>query len=433
MPPHPRSPSARGAADLTSVFVDLSPLRASRDFRTLWAGLLVSTTGRQLTYVAVPYQVYVATHNNLAVGLLGLVQAVPLVAAGLYAGAAADRFDRRKVILAALCAQLLASLALLSLAVRGSPPIAALYAITAAAAAFVTLEQASRSASIPRLVGSARLAPALALFQLLVQFALVVGPAVAGLVIGALGLTWAYGIDAACYAVALLLVGRMAAQPALEGHTVQLGLRAPVEGLAFAWRRPVILACFGIDLNAMVFGMPRALFPALATGIFQVGAQGMGMLYAAPAGGALVTSVLSGWVGRARRQGRLVIVAVTIWGAAIAVFGLTRNFALALLCLAVAGAADMISAVFRNAILQLATPDRLRGRMSALHSMVVTSGPRLGDLEAGAVATLVNPVFSVVSGGVACVAGALLIAALVPPLRDSAAELADHRQVVDGG
>ena len=374
-------------------------------------------------------------------GLLGLFQAVPLVAAGLYAGALADRYDRRRVVLVALALQMLAAVLLTGLAHAGHSPLWALYAITAAAAAVVTAEVAARQAMIPRLVGARRLPAALSLFQLLTQFAQIAGPAAAGLLIAQLGLQWTYLANVACFLVALLLISRMGSMRPEAGHHVEMGLRAPREGLAFAWHRPVILASFGIDLVAMIFGMPRALFPALATGYFGVGPQGMGLLYAAPAAGALVASVFSGWVGRAQRQGLLVIWSVVAWGASITVFGLTgRAFALALLMLALAGAADLVSAVFRHTILQLATPDRLRGRTSALHTMVVTTGPRLGDLESGAVAAVTNPVFSVVSGGVACLVGAGLIALLMPALRrqrlgspGSAAELADDRQVVERG
>ncbi len=397
-------------------------------------------TGRQLTVVAVPYQVYVATHNNLAVGLLGLVQAAPLLGAGLYAGVIADRFDRRQVLLLSLSSQLLASLCLALLAVAGNAPLWTIYVITASSAALMTLEQSARAASIPRLVGTGRVASALSLYQLLVQAAQVIGPAAAGLVLGHLGLRWAYAADVACYAVALGFVGRMAAQPVNSGAAVKIDLRSPIEGLVFAWRKPALLGCFAIDLNAMIFGMPRALFPALATGTFHTGPQGMGLLYAAPAAGALVASVFSGWVQHARRQGLAVIFAVAGWGLAITVFGLSaRSFALGLVMLAVAGAFDMVSAVFRHTIVQLATPDHLRGRLSALNSMVVTSGPRLGDLESGAVAALTTPVISVVSGGLACLVGTVLIGALIPALRGqrlepaSAAELADNAQIVESG
>lgn len=380
-------------------------------------------TGRQITVVAVPYQVYLLTGSTLAVGLLGLVQAVPLIAAGLYAGSFADRFDRRLVMVASLTVLGLTSLALALGAATGRAQLWFIYAVTAAAAAVSTAEHAARSATVPRLVPPARLAAALSLTQVLFQFAFVVGPSAAGVIIAAAGLQSAYAIDVGCFAVALgcvLLLRPL--PPTTEGRGVVIGWRAPVEALAYARGNPVLLAIFAVDLNAMVFGMPRALFPALAAHLFRVGPQGLGLLYAAPGAGALAGSLLSGWVSRIRRQGVAVLWAVGAWGAAITLFGLAGSaFPLALGLLAVAGAADMVSAVFRHTIIQLSTPDRLRGRVSALNSMVVTAGPRLGDVEAGGVAALTSPVFSVVSGGILCLLGVAAIAALVPGLRRQAA------------
>jgi len=394
-------------------------------------------TGRQITLVAVPYQVYLLTGSTLAVRLLGLVQAVPLILAGLYAGALADRFDRRLVMLASLTVLGLTSLALAVAAAGDRAPLWFMYAVTAVAAAVSTAEHSARSATVPRLVDPRRLAAALSLTQVLFQFALVAGPSAAGLIIAAAGLQWAYGVDVACFAMALACVLLLRAlPPPPEGRAVVIGWRAPAEALATARHSPVLLSIFAVDLNAMVFGMPRALFPALAAHLFRAGPQGLGLLYAAPGAGALVGSLLSGWVSRTRRQGVAVLWAVAGWGAAITLFGLAAAIfpqapallslalvllPLALVLLAVAGAADMVSAVFRHTIIQLSTPDRLRGRVSALSSMVVTAGPRLGDVEAGAVAALTSPVFSVVSGGILCLVGVAAIAALVPALRRQAA------------
>jgi len=408
---------------LRGLFLDLGPLRESREFRLLWAGQLISTTGRQVTVVAIPYQIYVLTGSTLAVGLLGLAQAVPLVLAGLYAGALADRFDRRLVMLASLSVLGLTSLAL-ALAAGGHPAVWFIYALAAASAGVSTAEHSARSATVPRLVRPARLPAALTLTQVLFQFAAVAGPSAAGVVIAAAGLRWAYAIDVACFAAALgcvLLLRPLPPPP--EARSAVLGWRAPAEALRYARGNSVLLAIFVADLDAMVFGMPRALFPALAAHLFRVGPQGLGLLYAAPGVGALVGSLLSGWVSRIRRQGAAVLWAVAVWGAAITLFGFAGgSFALALLLLAVAGAADMISAVFRHTIIQLATPDRLRGRVSALNSMVVTAGPRLGDVEAGVVAALTSPVFSVISGGLLCLLGVAVIAARVPALRRQAAD-----------
>jgi MFS family permease len=387
-------------------------------FRLIWTGQLISMIGRQLTLVAVPYQVYQLTGSTLAVGLLGLVQAVPLVIAGLYSGSLADRFDRRRVMLGSQAVQAACSLLLFLGTTRGHPAVWFLYAVTAAAAPASTTEHAARSATTPRIVGPAKVASALSLNQVLFQFALVAGPSLAGVIIG-IDLRWAYLLDVICYAAAMATVARIPALPPLPGAPpVLMGLRAPVEGLAFAWRERVLFGIFAADLAAMVFGMPRALFPALAAHVFHVGPGGLGLLYAAPGAGALVGSIFTGGISRVRAQGLSIIWAVTAWGLAITAFGFAGGvFPLALVLLGVAGAADMVSAIFRGTVLQLVAPDHLRGRVSALNSMVVTVGPRLGDVEAGAVAAATSLFFSVVSGGVLCVVAIALIAWRVPELR----------------
>ena len=407
------------------VLVDLSPLREFPVFRLLWTGQLISMFGRQLTLVAVPYQVYLLTGSTLAVGLLGLVQAVPMVIAGLYSGALADRFDRRRVMLASQAVQGACSLLLFAGAARGHPPLWFIYAITAVSAPVSTAEHAARSATVPRLVGPAKVASAMSLNQLLFQLALVAGPSLAGVIIG-VDLRWAYLLDVVCFMAAFATVFRIPALPPLQGTPpVAMGLRAPAEGLAFAWHERVLFGIFAADLAAMVFGMPRALFPALAAHTFHVGPSGLGLLYAAPGGGALVGTFFTGGIARVRSQGMSIIWAVAAWGTAITAFGFTGGvFPVALVLLGAAGAADMVSAVFRGTVLQLVTPDHLRGRVSALNSMVVTVGPRLGDLESGAVAAATSPFFSVVSGGVLCLVSIALIAWRLPALRRRRPEVA---------
>jgi Major Facilitator Superfamily len=207
-------------------------------------------------------------------------------------------------------------------------------------------------------------------------------------------------------------------QPPTEPDAVARGWRAPAQAITYVRRNRLVASLFAADLVAMIFGMPTALFPALALSVLGIGASGLGLLYAAPAIGALAGSLVSGWIRRVRRQGMAVVIAIAVWGAAIAGFGLAgRALWIGLPLLALAGAGDLVSAIFRGTILQLTVPDGMRGRMSAFHMMVVTTGPRLGDLEAGAVAALVNPLFSVVSGGIACVAGIALLAMALPELR----------------
>jgi MFS family permease len=400
-----------------SLLVDVTPLRRSRDFRLLWLAQLATATGRQITIVAVPYQVYLLTHSSLMVGLLGVFQAVPIVLAGLYGGALADRLDRRRLQLAGKSAVALGSLALAAGALGLRAPVAFVYAVVTVTAAASTLDQSARMATVPRVVSRDLLPSAMSLSQVLFQSAAIVGPALAGLVISTAGLSWAYAVDVLGFSPAALLTWRLSPQPPPGGPPVVLGWRAPADAIRYVARNRLVAGLFASDLVAMIFGMPTAIFPALALGVLGIGARGLGLLYAAPAAGALVASLLSGWVRRVERQGRAVFVAIAVWGAAIAAFGLAgRSLWLALPMLALAGAADMVSAIFRGTILQLSIPDEMRGRMSAFHMMVVTTGQRLGDLEAGAVAAVAGPVFSVVSGGIACVVGVAALAALLPEM-----------------
>jgi hypothetical protein len=304
-------------------------------------------------------------------------------------------------------------------ALNGHPALWYLYLATAIGAGVGALNVAARSASVPNMVGPDLLPSAMALNQVLYTGSMVVGPAVAGVLLARFGLVWPYAVDVLTSATAVgsALLLRPLPPTRLEGESAPSGWRAVAEGFAYLRRRAVLVSTFLIDLDAMIFGMPRALFPVLALTVFHVGPRGLGLLYAAPAAGALFGALTTGWVGRIRRQGLAVIWAVVLWGAAITLFGLSgRLFPLALAFLFVAGAADVISAVFRGTILQLSVPDSLRGRLSAVHIMVVTGGPRLGDVEAGWVASLVSPWFSVVSGGVVCVVGAVALAWAIPQL-----------------
>jgi hypothetical protein len=401
------------------LLVDITPLRESRDFRLLWLSQLATTGGRQVVVVAVPYQVYLMTHSSLAVGLLGLFQAVPIVVTGLYGGALADRFDRRLLQLIGKSLVALASLALAisAIGLRGS--LWFIYLALAFSAGASTLDQSARAATVPRLVSPRLLPSALSLSQVLFQTASIVGPALAGLLLARASVSWAYAVDVACFVPGFALILRLSPQPPLADHGVVLGWRTPAEALRLVAGRRLLVGIFTSDLVAMIFGMPTAVFPALALSVLRIGAGGLGLLYAAPAAGALVGSLFSGWVRGVRRQGMAVFIAIAIWGVAIAGFGLAgKALWIGLPLLALAGGADLVSTIFRSTILQLSIPDAMRGRMSAFQMMVVTTGPRLGDLEAGAVAALVNPVFSVVSGGVACVVGIALLALALPEMRN---------------
>ncbi|MBI4261192.1 MAG: MFS transporter [Actinobacteria bacterium] len=395
----------------------MSPLRASRDYRLLWFGELISETGRQITLVAVFIQLTDLTGSPAAVGLVGLVQLVPLIVSTLWSGPLVDRMDRRKLLVVAQLGFATATLVLL-LGSLGRPPVGLVYGAAGLTALFSGLDSPTRSAMIPNLVGKERLPAAIALNQVMWNTTMIVGPAVAGIVIARLGLTWAYTIDLATFAATLGAAALMRPAPPRGEVGATRGLASIREGFAYLRGRRVLQSTFTIDIVAMVFGMPRALFAFLAVSQFRRGPEVVGALFSAIAVGALAGALTAGWVGRVRRQGLAVMWAVAVWGAAIAGFGLSGDrLWLALLLLAVAGGADVISAVFRSTILHLSVPDTLRGRLAGIHILVVTGGPRLGDLEAGIVAGLVSPTFSVVSGGVACIAGVGAIGLLVPQLR----------------
>lgn len=395
------------------LFADITPLRESPDFRRLYVGQLISFVGTQLTVVAVPYQVFQLTDSSLQVGLVSLAQLGPLIIGSLIGGAAADSIDRRRLLLWMQVVMAITSVGLALNAMLDAPMLWPIYVLTALAAGFSGVDRPARSAAIPNIVERRSLPAAYALWQILLQVGTVVGPALAGLLLAEYGLGAVYWLDVLTFAGAFVAVARMRPLPPQGGGT-KPGLASIVEGLRFLRGRRQLTGVFVIDLNAMIFGLPRALFPAMAERVFGGGAATYGLLNAAPGAGALIGAVTTGWVSRIHRQGLAVLVSVGVWGAAMIGFGVTSWLWLALLFLAVAGAADVISAVFRNTILQTSVPDSLRGRISSVQIAVVTGGPRLGDAEAGAVAALAGARFSVVSGGVACVLGVLAVAKWLP-------------------
>jgi MFS family permease len=403
---------------LGGLTVDVTPLRRSRELRLLIAGNVVSGLGTQAGLVALPYQVYVETRSALLTGLLGAAELGPLVAMTLLGGALADRHDRRRLLLADQVALVACSATLCALALAGHPPIAALYAVGALLAGFAALQNVARTAIVPNLVRPSEMPAALALTFGLFQLTMVLGPGLGGLLISASGVQGAYAADALSCLAMVAAAARMGPQPPSHASDEPPGaiLAAIGDGLRFVRSSSALLGSFAIDLAAMTFGMPRALFPVLAVSVYHAGAGGTGLLFAAVSAGATVAALTTRWLDAARRLGAITIGAVLAWGVAIAIAGLMPSIWPAAALLAAAGAADSVSAVCRSVINQSVTPDAMRGRMSSAFSLVVTSGPRLGDVEAGAVAALTSARFSVVSGGVACVAAALAIAAAFPAL-----------------
>ena len=400
---------------LRATAIDLRPLRECRDYRLLWSGQLVSALGRQITVVAIPFQVYALSRSTLAVGLIGAAQVVPFVGLSLFGGALADRVDRRRLLLATNSALALCSTALAIAALRGDPPAWYVVVVAACIAGLAAVDQPARTATIPNLVPRELLPAAIALSYGLFVLSVIAGPAAGGLVIAKLGLGPAYLTDVATYGVAIAAVLMLTPQPP-KGAIVEPQLRAIATGLRHLGDRPAILGSFAIDLDAMIFGMPRALFPVLAAQTFHTGPAGLGLMYASIAAGGLVAVVTTGWLKAARRLGRIVVFAVCAWGVAITLAGLTGTLWVALVLLAVAGASDTVSAVCRSTMLQASTPDHLRGRLAAAYSMVVAGGPYAGDIESGAVGAIFTPKVSFVSGGILCLVGVGVVVLAFPQL-----------------
>ena len=372
--------------------------------------------GTQMRYVAVAYQVFLITDSTVAVGMIGLVEVIPLIIFSIIGGAIADRQDRRRLILWAQWGSLVVAAALGAVSFGDAPSLLAIYLLTGLASAVNGVDRPARAAMVPQLVPPGTLSAAMALRQVVFQITQIIGPAIGGLMLARFEIGWVYMIDAVTYVAALIALRWVPSTPVTRSEDSPM--QSIIEGLRFAVKTPVLLSIFCIDLVAMIFGMPRAVFPELATRVFDVGPEGLGILYAGISLGALLGALTTGWVKRVRRQGRAVLLAVTAWGVLITLAGFSLwSFWLTLFFLALAGAADVISAVFRGTMLQEVTPDALRGRISAVQIMVVTGGPRVGDVEAGLVAGAFGASPSVAIGGIACLAGTALIAKLFPQLR----------------
>jgi MFS family permease len=399
---------------LRHVAVDIEPLRTSSAFRRLWFGTGISAIGSQITTVAIPYQVYRETGSTFLVGLLGIAALVPLLTVPLYAGSVADAVDRRRLLLYSDVALALVSVVLVGNALLDDPSVPLLFAAEAAATAAYAFQRPARNALTPRLVREDQLTAAIAVEDVVFNLARVGGPVLAGVLIGTAGFAAAYLADLATFAASLVAIWLLPSMP-VTPEADRPGLGSILAGLRYVRRTPVLLGILVIDTNAMIFGMPSALFPAFADELGG-GAQTAGLLYAAPWAGALAASLASGWIGHVRRMGVGVVLAILLWGVAIAIFGLADSIPLALAMLAIAGAADFVSAVLRGTILLQATPDAMRGRLSGIELAQVAGAPQLGNVKAGVVASLTSVRFSIVSGGIACVAGAIVVALALPAL-----------------
>ncbi|HXS66995.1 MAG TPA: MFS transporter [Streptosporangiaceae bacterium] len=416
-----------------SLLVDVSPLRESAAFRRLWIGSTLSSIGGALTWFAVPLQVYDLTRSPLAVGLVGLAQMVPTLTIGLLGGSVADAVDRRKLVLIVSSALAVVAAGLTAQAFAGLGQLWLLYLLVVISSGLLAISAPARQTFIPRLLTPGKLPAGMALNRLTFQIMLTAGPALAGLIAATphLGLGGCYLIDTLSFGASLYGVARLPAMPPVSANTssavsgrpsgyrtaagkTRPGPRAVVEGVRYIGRSPVLAGAFLADLNATVFGLPTALFPAINAQRFGGDPRTLGLFLTAIGVGGLVSVCFSGPIKHVSRQGRAMLIAVAIWGAAFAGFAVVPGLWLTLGLLAIAGAADTFTVVFRGTIVQTTTPDAFRGRVTAADYVVGAGGGQLGNLEAGALGSLTSPVISAVTGGVVTVAGALVIWLALP-------------------
>src|SRR5579859_2899418 len=399
---------------LTLATPDWRPLQKHREFRLFALSQWTSFFGSTITYVAIPFQVYALTRSPLAVGLLGLVELAPLGGFVVLGGVIADSTDRRWVAILTEAGLAATSAALLATSVVRSPSILVLYAVAAVRAGMEGLQRPALTALLPRLVEPDHLTAAATLTTMGSTLGHLLGPAASGLLIASVGLPATYAVDLATFAVSIGLLSAMAAVPPPQGGE-RPSLRGALEGLAYAARRPELLGTYVVDFVAMLFGMPMALYPAIATAYGGPGA--LGLMYSAPAVGSFLANATSGWTSRVHRHGLAVILAAGVWGLAVVAFGLSRTLLWSLLFLTLAGAADMLSGVFRMTIWNRTIPDATRGRLASVEILSYSSGPLLGNVESGVAARLFDVRTAVVSGGALCVLGVGAMAACLPGFR----------------
>jgi len=393
------------------LLIDLSPLRRHRDYRLLYIGQTLSFVGSMLSYVAVPYQVYELTQSSLWVGLLGSAQLVPLLVAGLFGGALADAVDRRRMLVVCEIVLALAAAGMVVNAALPRPNAIALFVLSALMSGVNGFHRPALDALTPRLVQRDDLPAVAALAALRFNVGAIGGPACAGLLISHFGVSIVFLIDALSFGVSVLCLAalRGLAKPEVEEASA---LSRIAEGLRFARARPELIGTYVVDIVAMTFAMPMALFPNM--GKLWGGASAVGWLYSAMAIGSLIMTLFSGWTSRVRRQGAAVVWAAALWGVAIVALGVAPTLPLAVACLAFAGAADMVSGLFRMTIWNQTIPDGLRGRLAGVEMISYMTGPLLGNARAGFVAASFGDATSIISGGLLCVLGVLACVPLLP-------------------
>ncbi len=397
---------------MSSLFVDITPLRRSRDFRLLWIGQAISFFGGMITMAALPYQLFHLTNSSVAVGMLGLAQLAPTLVLGLVGGHVADAYDKRTVLIVLGIASTVVSGLLMVNAALPHPHVWALYALGVLSTSTGALLFPVMRSLLPLLLEEELRPAAFTLQATYGSFGMMAGPAVGGLLIGAVGLRAAYAVDVATYLIAIVVYLRIAPAPPIT-HDGEEARTSIFEGVRFLRGHSLVMSVFAIDFLAMVFGMPRALFPAL-TERLGGGPVLYGFVLSAVAAGAFIASLTSGWTARIKRYGHAVLISVAVWGGAIAIAGAVRVPWVVLAAMVLAGGADMISGVYRSTIAAAVTPDDLRGRVSGVEFAVYASGPVLGDVEAGLVGGVFGVPFAIISGGLACIVAAIAFAWRVP-------------------
>ena len=393
------------------MLLDVSPLRKHRDFRFVFVGQFVSGLGSFLTYVALQVQIYTLTKSSAIVGLLGAAQLVPLAITALWGGALADAVDRRRLL---LCCEVLLLCGSLTLAVNSTlshPSVPLLFIVAAFMSAVGGFHTPALESLTPRLVSAEDLPAVSALSSLRGATAAIGGPALAGVLIATVGLPFTFGADVASYAMSLIALFAIRSMPPGD-QAKPVGIASIMEGFRYAASRPELIGTYVVDIVALTFAMPMAVFPALA--VQWGGAQAIGFLYSAMSVGSLIITVFSGWTRDVQRRGAAVVIAALIWGVAITGLGLSRSLPVAVGCLVLAGAADMVSGLFRMTIWNETIPSHLRGRMAAIELLSYVTGPNLGNTRAGFMAERFGPARSIVIGGLVCVVGVLACVPLLP-------------------
>jgi MFS family permease len=399
--------------------IDISPLKKYPDFRNLWASGLISYLGSMVTYVAIPFQIKEITNSYIAVGIVGAIEIIPLILFGLYGGVLADYVDRKKMVWATEAAALVLSGILLLNSLSSEPKVWIIYVVAGLFASVDGLQRPSADAILPRIVGHKDLPAASALMSLRWQLGVIIGPTIGGIVISTISISAGYGFDVFTFFISLLFLARVGSVPA-NPEAEKPSLRGLLDGIKYAFSRQDLTGTYLIDLAAMFFAMPTALYPFWAD---QLGAPwALGFLYAAVTVGSVVVTLTSGWIKTYRFHGRAIMWAAIGWGAAIALAGISNSLILVLFFLAVAGGADMISALFRGTIWNQTIPDNLRGRLAGIELLSYSIGPLAGQLRAASMAAATSLTFSVTAGGLICVFMVALLASFLPKFRKYDAE-----------